>query len=570
MKNHLKYKDMRNVLLAILLLTLTFGVRSQELLNNQNVYGYNEVYEVVNDDEDNSYIVHYVGSNSIDIQHKFKCDECKESYVIAKYNNKNEYINSFIIPRIHEREFSFAIHKTKIINNKLILIGQTNGHIKINDKILNVIIPIVDSIKHGYVMEFDLDLNYISCNIVKTGFPQDIIYNNNEYCVVGWFRDSTVTFLGDTLKQKYFSKSWLYSQQAFLFIVDEKFEKVERNLYLSGDGLTSIDQVEVNSNGDFILFGESSDGILFVGDQPIFLNHFIFEEYPYLLSIDRNFKVNYIKNFRKAGSYKKFVLDEADNVYAYLYFSDEVIINDTSYNKKEDSYFATLIKFNPEGDINWLKSIYPENENFGGLSVKNLIISEDALNIVAHYHHSIYMDDGLKIEAKNNTKFFNAVIMELDKENGNFIKNNYPDPLTPLNIEGCYLRKNGDFLTVVSIVRHNGGFQTHVMNPILYEALYDFATYVMLDFRVKSTNTEEQISEQDIHVFPNLLHFGQSFLIDIENEKVEKVRILSINGVEQNVQIENNTLNCKSCISGIYLVSFIVNGKHFTKKILFN
>ncbi len=561
---------MRLSLIFIITTFIFSSAMCQEMRNIEHLYGGigNDLF--THDNEDNTYILHTV-YNKIDIQHNlFDSVECGipscNFYILAKYNKENKLIKSikFSIDSVLNEDISF--NKLKFLNNSIFLIGGTNTNVKVNEKLIDLPYHL-NSRGFSFVFKLDVELNLTQIeHFNEYSYLNDISFGNKKYYLAGYFMDSILQFQNYQYERENFTKIFILDQSGFLLELDENFSKVTNAIFPEGDGYFDINSLNINSKGDIIISGITGVSAFTFKDEEVIVNNFIFQDQSYLMSLDKNFKLNFFKDLNTSDEVKV-IIDDQDNIYTY--FGGNKISFDGIEFYNSNIYCRFLASFDEKGEMRWYKlaTLKADKSN---LDLYNFQIEEAKLLMQVRHSQEIKMDD-YTFMPTNNSKNWCSGAMALDKDSGKFISMHYVDPLVPTRLDGMYVKKNGDLFFLYDLYNDAGApILTNLANPIIWEGEKMYATFHLIDFRRGPiSDIKDEINLEEISILPSVLQ-GTDFMLlsGLDHNVTYNFEVQDIAGKKQDIDFNQNSLACLSCGSGMYFLKIITRRKIITKKFI--
>jgi hypothetical protein len=325
------------------------------------------------------------------------------SILIIKLNSEGTLIWSNVIARGSSP--SLVLDKE---SNVFLVVG-------IRDSLVISGTPFYSSKNKIYVLlSFDKDGNY---KYIHHGNVHNLNYRNNEFVYYTGFTD-TITLGNDTFYSMNGHGLTIKRNKDFE-VIWAKQKKVSGNAGLS---------LQVDDFGDIIYTGQTRGYIIYGGDTIVHASqyHVNWRQESYVYKLDSTGKFLWALQGQSSKSLRSDAVttDTAGNIYTCGYFVSDLTLGDTTIYSTTTSRTFYLAKFNPDGQLQWIKqgeNAYGEgtamasedkgNIYFGGTYGGNLSLEGHTISgsgiFVGKYGYKAEDDDVFVKEATKETGFLN-------------------------------------------------------------------------------------------------------------------------------------------------------------------
>jgi hypothetical protein len=383
--------------------------------------GNNDLFDIVSfaiDENNNMYLLGRTDSSEISINNNIIYNSSNAKNFITKLDmNGNLIWNEFIYGEN-------IIYKLYVNNNTIYIIGKTTNYINIlNNNYSN---------NGSYILTIN---NRIS-KIKWIDGVKMLAINNNDVYGCGYTNKNN-NYAGFFFKMTNNNIIWL---KWIDNIQEDRIDKlivVNNDLYLLGysDSFIYIDDNKYNINGSHFIFkyntnDESSKWLILANGINYFYNMIGNNENIYLVGgTDKNIKINNNNYYNYNNNEFALVLNSNDGSPKWLKFLDNIIINavknyeSIAYDSNNNLYlicdnkkeYSEIIKFNYNGNIDWTKPLYYNNNDLEYRGLYHVIIKNDNIYLLGGVKNNVTLKlNNMNMQIRNNNYNNHCYIMKIN------------------------------------------------------------------------------------------------------------------------------------------------------------
>ncbi len=459
--------------------------------------------------------------------------------------------------------------KNKYVENKIFYINKLLDIVKIkyreNSYFISTIGPIFEATIEQYNSEGKFIKTIASFDASYRVNLTDFDIKNSAIVFSGFFdQRAYIVFKTDTIKQEF--QNFNANPVPWFpvgFIISMNIETEQIN-YSKGFGCqnaaNNVTSVTLDNDSNAIIVG-TYDGVNFnfFGDTLPYRGGFGASE-AYIAKISQEGKKQWHHSFSSNSFMDRVngvLLDEYNNVFASSISRDEgkFYLDDLEFNKNSYGY---MMKFLAKGKIEWVKE-------FKGpaFDIIPLCIKDDVVFFGCSYYTSspFTLLDNMEIKHKSNEGI--VIIFKLEEDSGK-----------PINEVGIVSNgKRIDLIAAMNTPANNTVLLYNNKNNMDLNGTYvkqvEGFEYINVLANIEiTTNIKEQISKNEITIFPSILSNKDQLVFNSYSQDIYNYEIYNPEGIVliNNVVSANSNIDVSILQNGLYIIKFKNKNQIFSKR----